>query len=49
MTGGFFAVVMNVTVMRGTIGDSVVDAHGVAVSVLELNKGFEGFDLVSGQ
>jgi hypothetical protein len=38
-----------VTVIRGTIGDSVVDAHGVAVPVLELNKGFEGYESVSGQ
>ena len=49
MTGGFFAVVMNVTVIRGTIGDNVVDGHGVAVSVLELNKEFEGYESVSGQ
>jgi hypothetical protein len=49
MTGGFFAVVMNVTVIRGTIGDNVVDAHGVVVSVLELKKGFEGYEPASGQ
>ncbi len=50
MTGGFFAVVMNVTVICGTIADSVVNAAGsVAVPVLELNKGFKRYDSVSGQ
>ena len=42
-TGGFFAVVMNVTVICA-IADSVINADGVAVSVLELNKGFEGYN-----
>jgi hypothetical protein len=42
-------VVMNVTVIRSTIRDSVVNADGVAVSVLELNKGFGGYNSVSAQ
>lgn len=48
-TGGFFAVVMNVTVICGTIADSVINADGIAVSVLELNKEFEGYNSVSGK
>jgi hypothetical protein len=47
-TGGFFAVVMTVTVICA-IADSVINADGVAVSVLELNKGFEGYNAVSGK